>query len=367
MIKIYRANRVYNSILDKLYSSQPQLAHLNFSQQMSHFFGLCLNESNFWKSYLESTGEFEVFEVVSNSHNMQQAWARENNLRITNLYEIIIAQIYAYKPDVIYDNTRSIFPESVRTKIKQQLPKVKFIAWDGLPVGSIDYFKGTDLMFTYLDFLINKYTMAGFNITKVPFGFEPSVLTKIKPNSVIYNATFVGSIEYYIHSKRIKFLNDFLNKQDIDIWVGDFNIKKILLGIKSGNIKEIIQSMPLLQKSKGSVYGLDYYSIMQASKISLNIQEFEGAGNIRYIEATGCGTCLLTDWKPDIAEFYKPDEEIVTYKSIPEAIDKIKYLLEHEDIRNKIAIAGQNRTLTDYNFKSRTLQFGNKIKELVQN
>jgi spore maturation protein CgeB len=75
------------------------------------------------------------------------------------------------------------------------------------------------------------------------------------------------------------------------------------------------------------------------------------------MEATGAGTCLVTDWKPNLSEFYEPDIEVFTFKNAKEAIDKIQYLQRNEEERKKIAIAGQKRTLRDHSFYDRMQKF----------
>jgi spore maturation protein CgeB len=80
-------------------------------------------------------------------------------------------------------------------------------------------------------------------------------------------------------------------------------------------------------------------------------------------EATGVGTCLLTDWKEHIADLFEPDEEVVTYKSAEECIEKAKWLLENPAERERIAKAGQKRTLRDHTFENRVELFDAIIKK----
>lgn len=87
------------------------------------------------------------------------------------------------------------------------------------------------------------------------------------------------------------------------------------------------------------------------------------AGNMRLLEATGVGTCLLTDDLANIRYYFEPDKEIVTYKSIPEAVEKIKYLLSHDKERKAIALAGQKRTLEQYSLEARLLTFADFIEK----
>ena len=56
------------------------------------------------------------------------------------------------------------------------------------------------------------------------------------------------------------------------------------------------------------------------------------------------------------------DEEIVTYKTHQECIDKVNYLLNNESLRNKIAKAGKNRVLKDYTLNKILKEFDIFIK-----
>ena len=100
------------------------------------------------------------------------------------------------------------------------------------------------------------------------------------------------------------------------------------------------------------------------SKVSFNIHIDEAgnqAANMRMYEVTGMGTCLLTDWKNDINEYFEPDYEIVVYKSKEEVLQKIDYLLNNPKEREKIALNGQKRTLKDHSQKERI----KKINEII--
>ena len=86
---------------------------------------------------------------------------------------------------------------------------------------------------------------------------------------------------------------------------------------------------------------------------------------MRLFEATGVGTCLLTDWKENLSELFEIDREIVTYKSVDECIEKAKWLLEHPQERELIAKAGQARTLKDHTFAQRAVQLDKIIREAL--
>jgi spore maturation protein CgeB len=86
------------------------------------------------------------------------------------------------------------------------------------------------------------------------------------------------------------------------------------------------------------------------------------ASNMRLFEATGVGTCLLTDWKPNLCKYFDVDREVLTYKSIDEAREKYDWLMDHPREREMIAIAGQKRTLRDHNFQCRAHELDDIIR-----
>jgi hypothetical protein len=95
--------------------------------------------------------------------------------------------------------------------------------------------------------------------------------------------------------------------------------------------------------------------IFNQSKINLNfsrhvtpqgtlVPQFKG----RIFEVTLSGGFLLCEYLPGIEKFFIPDKEIVCFRDINEAVTKIIYYLEHDNEREAIAAAGQQRAWQDY-------------------
>jgi len=138
--------------------------------------------------------------------------------------------------------------------------------------------------------------------------------------------------------------------------------------VRRGKIRDLLDIARIRKVNQGEAFGLKMYQILADSKITINSHiDFAGnkAANIRLFEATGVGTCLLTDRKENLSDFFDIDKEVVVYKSIDECIEKVNYLLEHDLERKAIAKAGQERTLKDYNLENRFSKFaeflGNNI------
>ncbi|MFC4304584.1 CgeB family protein [Cohnella boryungensis] len=85
--------------------------------------------------------------------------------------------------------------------------------------------------------------------------------------------------------------------------------------------------------------------------------------NPRTFEISASATLQLTDWREDLAQYYIPGHEIVTYDSPEDLAAKAEYYLEHEEERKMIALRGLYRTLKDHTYVSRL----NQLIDLMKN
>jgi spore maturation protein CgeB len=102
-------------------------------------------------------------------------------------------------------------------------------------------------------------------------------------------------------------------------------------------------------RCQSPVVGDKYFDVLARSRVTFNKHTDKNravVGNLRMFEATGVGSCLLTDTGWNMKDLYEPDTEVVIYTSAEEAIEKVNYLLENENERASIASAGQKKTLS---------------------
>jgi hypothetical protein len=88
----------------------------------------------------------------------------------------------------------------------------------------------------------------------------------------------------------------------------------------------------------------------RGAKIVLNTMhygEIRGV-NCRLFEATACGAFVLSHSGPEIAQYYLPGVEIVTFDTRKELGEAIDYYLGADEERHRIAEAGQSRALRDH-------------------
>jgi spore maturation protein CgeB len=77
---------------------------------------------------------------------------------------------------------------------------------------------------------------------------------------------------------------------------------------------------------------------------------------LRDFEAPMCGTCYLTGYTDEIAEFYELEKEILTYRDGQELVDKTKYYLSHPAAAERVRRAGYERARRDHTWTQRFKQ-----------
>lgn len=132
------------------------------------------------------------------------------------------------------------------------------------------------------------------------------------------------------------------------------------------NAKPLRQLFPRRTK-KPVLNSSDYYHLIAESKLVLNLHRDEDAdvGNIRCFEVTGLGSCLVTDRGPELREFFDVDNDIVTFDTVDECVEKIKYLLDHPKEIERIAANGQRTTLARHTVRHRCHEIAEKLRELT--
>lgn len=75
--------------------------------------------------------------------------------------------------------------------------------------------------------------------------------------------------------------------------------------------------------------------------------------NCRAFELAGCGAFQLVTARPCVAEHFIPGEEIETFASTDELVDKIRHFLKHPDQARAIARRGRTRAHHEHTYEHR--------------
>lgn len=95
--------------------------------------------------------------------------------------------------------------------------------------------------------------------------------------------------------------------------------------------------------------------IFKCSKINLNITMRSITSGIpqRIFDIMGSGGFVISNYQPELAEFFVPGEDIVLYDSIPDLLNKIEYYLSNEQERLQIARNGYEKVKALHSYRNK--------------
>jgi spore maturation protein CgeB len=398
-MRFLKISSYYRDFLNDYYSRFPEVVKLDYAGQYSHLMSQYFAWSDNYGRLLAQKG-METMEVIANALPMQKAWAKENGLN-SNLSseEIVCSQIEYFKPEVIYFQDSITFNGVFINRLKSKFPFIRLIIGNiCAPFSSsqIEEFKAFDYFTVCTPLFRESLGKYGIKSVVIPHAFDKRILEKINDDN-LYPETdfiFIGTIipGEGFHNLRINILES-LVKENIQFefygnlpdnsFFGLFKRKASYTAahfLDSIGLKSVTSSIPKIRKgraldampkrlniskklylsAKPPVFGMEMFKAKKKKKIGFNIHgECTGnyAVNVRLFETTGVGTCLLTDMKIDLKNYFDIDNEIVAYSSAEECIEKIKYLIDNPEKCREIAAKGQQRTLREHNFESRVDMF----------
>jgi glycosyltransferase involved in cell wall biosynthesis len=370
----------------------------------------CYGWANFYTHSLGKLG-YEVWEPVGNAEIMQKRWAAENGIAFDEknwLMDIATAQVEHFQPDIVFVNDYMTYSFNFLANIREKCPSIRLVfGWCGAPYYDESVFKAYDVVMSNILPLVRDFREKGHRSEYMCHAFEPKVLEKTTLNGESRTEfSFIGSIarKADFHIQREALLKKLAEETDLQMWlhVGEpsereikrqrFRQRKfdlvqsakkipggrVLLGFLPGLRKYVeMEKRPLrvkrldeaiVSRAKPPLFGVSMYNKLGSSLVTLNTHidlSGEYASNMRLFEATGMGACLLTDWKPNLHELFEPDEEVVTYRDPEEAVEKVQYLLTHEETRKRIARMGQQRTLKNHTYDIRAHQLHELAKKMI--
>ncbi len=399
-MRLLRIGSNYPVFLHRVYHKYPGLDVSSYADQQTALMQESFGWADAWKIALEPFG-YEVWEPVANARPAQAAWAREAGCAFDEtewIAQVTAAQVKAFRPDILFVNDYSTFSPDFIRRLRAECPSIRLIvAWCGAPYPNGDFFKACDLVLSNIPQLVDHFRAGGLDSEHLHHAFNPVVNERLKGSAhAATDFSFVGSLNTGngAHLERERLLVSLADHLDLTVWAdvqlpavrdrirlraasAAYHVLRAAEGIPGGRalfgrvdrVRRLLDrdAAPSVWDSgfvhpslachiRPPVYGLEMFAVLAGSKITLNSHtqiSAKNATNMRLFEATGVGTCLLTEWMPDLGMLFEADTEVVTYRSAGEAIDKAKYLLEHDTERLRIAEAGQARTLKEHTFSRR--------------
>lgn len=213
-----------------------------------------------------------------------------------------------------------------------------------------------DLLITAFPHFAAQYAKAGLPIRYLPLAFDPRRLEgqASRPwDARDYPVTFCGGLGHH------------------HLWAaGEHAISRVAETVPDfqwwGYRGADLDRHSLLARAwRGESWGADYFGIIGRSRLTLNRHgevhtrllhsgnRLWYACNMRLFEATGMGACLLTEASENLAELLVPWEECVPFSNPEDLRLTVQRLREHPDLAQRIAAAGQARTLRDHTYARR--------------
>ena len=373
-MKILFVDTYYSFFLKDYYKKSISLSKKNYKVQsdklLSSFFGTSDSYSFFLRK-----NNIEADDIIVNCIELQNQWAKENGktlikfsskiphklskfpiigknfIDFKGIINIASEQIKKYNPEILYIQDISFFPPQILSEIKKDNNIRLVVGQIACPLPSKSFLKPFDLILSSFPHFVKQFKEEGINSEYFKIGFDQRILSNFKKIKKDIKFSFVGGISRH-HSYALNNIKYLLSNANLEIYG---------YGAKNLQFNSIIR-----KQHKGEKWGLEMYEILARSEISFNRHiniALNNANNMRLFEATGMGSLLLTDEKNNLNKLFEIDKEILTYRSKEEALEKYKYLINHPSEINKIAKAGQARTLKEHTYEVRMLELIHILKK----
>jgi spore maturation protein CgeB len=384
---------LYPAYVRDFYGRRPALELEGYAHQRR-----CLEEHGFawngaWAPALAPLG-YEVAEIYPNAWPLQRTWAWEHErglLPNDDMRGIAVAQARAFAPDVVFFDQ---YDEALLEALRAAVPGIRLVVgWVGGTLPPSDIWRKVDVVLSCAPESVAGLRALGIRAEHMHHGFNDALLPRLRSAGAPSGVGFFGQIimSGSFHQERARFFEtlldagvplrlhspsaDFGPREELIMLarLGAWSAEKVLRGARVPDA--VIRRIPLVRRASSwhyrpaapvsrklkphlrpAAYGLDMLQAIADTCVTLNVHadsSIRYASNMRIFETTGAGSCLLTDWRENLPELFEPEKEVVTFRSIPECIERIRWLLDHPAEAQAIAKAGQARTLRDHTYARR--------------
>lgn len=382
--KLLIISSLYKGNLDVFYKSHPEVKDFDYQNHNSLLINNTTEFSGVYTRAFKKAGIL-IDCIVANDPILQNKW--EIFSKKSHPSERLFDQINRLKPDVLWFENITYADGGLIEKVRDQIRSVRLIiAYHCSPynINVLNLLHKTDFVLTCTPGIKDEFQKQGLKTFLIYHGFDTNILQKLKPDQkkskdLIFSGSLMAGAGF--HGNRISFIETMLTEGvDINLYVNLDSQLKIrakqsiyhfsrFIGEKNSAIlrkyfpifefgKEPVcyYSDKLIKNKRPPVYGMDMYDLFNKSKVVLNFHVGAAgnwAGNMRLFEATGIGSCLLTDNKTNLNNLFNVGTEVIAYENVDDCIEKAKWLLENETEREKIALAGKKRTLSEHTVEKR--------------
>ena len=400
-MKLVYFTTLYPAYLEQFYARHPGLEQRAWAEQHDALDRDAFGWIGVWPRALAPLG-YEVMEVLLNAEALQRAWnaGRPGAGDHADLEAIALAQVRAFAPDVLwYDHD----DDMLLARLRATAPSIRLVlGWVGSWVPEGRSWQGTDLALSCAPESVEALRARGVRADLLHHGFDERVLSGLEQRPPRHDVTFIGQIGSPLHVHRERLLEALRREVDVTlfspsgqggpwarpraqarraVYAGVRALQRI--GVPDGLLRRIpvvkqAAAWPMAPRAplpgalrralRPARFGLEMYQTLRDSRICLNVESgstTRHSSNMRLFEATGVGSCLLTDRTEGLSGLFEPEREVATFGDPKECVDRIRWLLAHPQEREAIARAGQARTLREHTYALRARRLDSLVREMV--
>ncbi len=295
---------------------------------------------NYFQSLIQLGHEVFLFDFIS----LVKAHGK------TKMNQLLLDEVLLVKPDVaIFHLYTDQFHEDTITKLKKHTKTLSIFHDDTWRKEFTNYwikyfnYSSTPDYFSYAEYQLKGMS----NILFFPYGCSQITYTRLNLKKK-YDVSFIGRWHPYR-----QWIINHIRKAGI-------SVNAVGPGWNSGMLDHnqmvalICQSKINLNISNSSSWDIRYLltsfrGLLNSLRSKKTVEQIKG----RHFEINGCGGFQLTNYVGGLENHYLIGHEIAVYGSPEDLIDKIKFYLKHDEIRDDMAKAGYLRTISDHTFARR--------------
>ncbi len=374
-MRLFRVTHLnFPFLLRSFYLKRPGLSEKSFDEQLvalrSHFPAF----THQMPRYMDRLG-VEYGEAIRGLMSLNEAWAKENDFdwsrtKKDDSWPVVLEQIIRFKPDVVIFQAYSMLPASVVRFLKSIVPSLKLVVlWKGAP--GVDELAGIDFVLGVTNDIRDEARSHSVDSETLYHSYDGAIDAALDSyDSVLKNEqhdlVFAGATGYgYGDHQAIR--HGMLMRLAGEFPIKIFAHEKLELdgGLVEMTKRPIHFAYP--DKCRYPVFGLDLYAVLNRSRICFNrhCDSVKSAGANRLFEATGAGTCLLTDRKSGMDELFEENSEVVLYGDEEECFEKVQYLLDNPDVADEIGKKAKARVAKDHLLEYRCERLKQIIEERI--
>lgn len=290
---------------------------------------------------------------------------------VSKLNKDLISQVRDVKPDMVFIYRGAYIPAKTISAIKESNPDIVVVGYnnddpcsDKYPFWEWRHFLKSlpfyDVVCAYRHHNLDDFAKYGAKKTYLlrswfhPEKNKEISLTDSDKEKYQTDVVFVGHHEEDHRTDYLKAIMD--EGIDLKLWGPGYHWDQVLN--QDQTLKKLVP-VELVWKD-------DYNKALCGSKIALCFLSTLNRDTYtrRCFEIPAAKTLMLAQYSDDLASLYEEDKEVVFFRTKEEMLDKIKYYLADDTLRNKISVAGYNRAVSSgYDVVSRIRELMDFIRE----